>query len=58
MENTPHIVIIGNPVEGLEFIGPFASNVEAAAYGNADGNIGGDWWIAALQPKDGPDPRI
>jgi hypothetical protein len=50
----PHIVVTGDPINGFEFIGPFASSVEAAAYGNNDGNLPdyGEWWIAPLEQPD------
>lgn len=42
------IIIIGNPCEGFEFIGPFDSLEEAARHGNQDGNIDQEWWTAKL----------
>ena len=42
-----YILVIGNPMEGFEFVGPFASQVEAAAYGEQTfTNI--EWWTAEI----------
>lgn len=47
-DDGPAIIITGNPVDGFQYIGPFASMSEAAASGNTDGDIEADWWIARL----------
>lgn len=45
----PHIIVMGNPVDGFEFIGPFPNAATAAEYGNTDPYTDeGDWWIAPL----------
>lgn len=45
----PYIIVTGNPIEGFEYIGPFPSADEAAAYGNTDPHLpDGDWWTAPL----------
>lgn len=46
-----HIIIIGNPVSGLEFIGPFATGDEAVEWANRDAHIDADWWVAPLEAK-------
>ena len=43
-----HVIISGNPVDGFEIYGPFATAEEAANFGNTDAHIDGDWWIAPL----------
>lgn len=45
-----HILIIGNPVDGFEYYGPFKTGEEAIAYG--EDRLGGDWWIAPLRGKE------
>lgn len=49
-----HIIIIGNPVDGLEFIGPFKTADDATRHASTDGNIDNcEWWIAPLAAADG-----
>jgi len=43
------IVVSGNPVDGLCFHGPFDTSDEATEW--AEGYIGEDWWIAALEKR-------
>lgn len=45
----PHIIMIGNPVDGFNFIGPFENATAAAEHGNTDGDIDAEWWIAPLE---------
>ncbi len=40
-----HVVVSGNPVDGLEFSGPFESREAAIAHGE---NMQPDWWVAPL----------
>lgn len=50
----PHIVVTGNPVDGLFFHGPFASH-EAAHVWAAREHPGGQWWTALLHaPRPAP----
>lgn len=44
-----YIIIIGNPVEGFEYLGPFKTRGDAIEFGEGLSNIGGDYWIASLQ---------
>lgn len=41
----PQIIVKGNPVDGLYFIGPFDTHDEAVEHAE---NGDGDWWIADL----------
>lgn len=51
-EPYPAIIVMGTPVDGFEFIGPFMSSEDAANY--ADKIDGGDWWITSLDaPEEG-----
>jgi hypothetical protein len=54
MENKPkqlkQIIVAGNPVDGLQFYGPYDSAMVAATTGNKDGNMPEEWWIAPLHP--------
>jgi len=45
----PHIIVTGNPIDGLHFIGPFESAAEAT---DAAATFVGDWWIAPLEPEE------
>jgi hypothetical protein len=46
---TTSIVIFGNPVDGMHFVGPFEDAESASEY--ADGQRGSfDWWIAPIEP--------
>jgi hypothetical protein len=47
-----HIIIIGNPVDGFQYIGPFLSAVDACQHGNTDGNIDAEWWVAPLEAPE------
>lgn len=47
----PHIIVIGNPVEGFKFIGPFVTAAEAVDYADTNQRIEADWWIAPLQTQ-------
>lgn len=51
-----HIVITGNPLDGLEFYGPFKTADDAVAFGERlDPRLGdGSWWIAPLQAPEAP----
>lgn len=44
-----HIIITGNPVDGLAFCGPFASVDDAIHYADTV-HHGDEWWIAELTP--------
>lgn len=46
-----YIGIVGNPVDGFTFYGPFESAAEAIDY--ADRHFcGRDWWLSDVEPKD------
>ena len=54
-----HIVMIGNPVDGVVCYGPFTTGQEAIEWGELHGetNIGADsWWIAPLATPSQPTP--
>ena len=45
------IVIEGNPIDGMTFVGPFGSHEEAIIFMEGEG---GDWWIANMEtPPEG-----
>ena len=50
-----HIVVVGNPVDGLEFIGPFNNGEEAIEWANHDPYIGNEWLVAPLQSQEEPE---
>lgn len=47
-----HIIIYGDPVDGLKFIGPFNTSEEAAAYASSGHFDGYDWWVAPLEASN------
>lgn len=42
-----HILVVGNPVDGLKFYGPFATRDEANEWGDTISREF-DWWVAPL----------
>jgi len=54
------ILIVGNPIDGYEFFGPFASGDDAAEYMYRIDYDGGDWWVAGLDEPEVvfPEPTI
>ena len=50
-----HIIVYGNPIDGLSFIGPFANGEEAvslALHTEEWRHVRNDtWWVASLQPS-------
>ncbi len=54
---TKYIIVTGNPVDGLEFIGPFDTDTEACEFGNGDAYMadhGGDWWVSSMEAPSTP----
>lgn len=45
----PAIVVVGNPIDGFQFCGPFASHGEATEYGD---DLEPDWWVAPLRAPE------
>ena len=55
-----HVVMFGNPIDGLQIVGPFKTADDACQWADL-ANLSADWWIAPLQAKeafevDGDDP--
>ena len=48
----PHVIIVGNPVDGLETYGPFRNAVEACEFGNTDADLPDEWWIMPVHPVE------
>jgi len=46
-----HILITGNPIDGLFFYGPYKTSEDAVTAAERE-NIGADWWIAPLAHPD------
>ena len=53
-ESQPHVVVVGNPLDGLILIGPFDGQHEAMEFVNRD-EPDSDWWVA---PVESPDPEV
>lgn len=48
--NTPHILILGNPIDGFNYIGPFPSYEDADEYCQSDAIARNEsWWIFELE---------
>jgi hypothetical protein len=47
-----HIIVTGNPVDGLEFYGPFKTHDDAVEFANTDPHMPDEWWIAKLHGKE------
>lgn len=45
-----YIVIIGTPIEGFEFFGPFPSFEEAQDWAYSRETLEADWWISSVSP--------
>ena len=43
------VVILGNPVDGFNIVGPFKNHMDAMTWAEA---ICGDWWITTLEDPD------
>ncbi len=43
-----HIIVTGNPVDGLEFYGPFPTANDATEFANTDVHLPEEWWVAPL----------
>lgn len=41
------IVIIGNPIDGFEYYGPFDTHQQAADWG--EDLVSGDWWVTIVE---------
>lgn len=48
MANT--LLIVGNPVDGFQYIGPFADAGDATSY--AEEHCHADWWVAEMQSME------
>jgi hypothetical protein len=52
-----YIIVAGNPVDGLEFIGPFDTFDDAQNAINTDALLPDyfDWWIAKIEEYESPE---
>lgn len=49
------IVMIGNPVDGFEFFGPFQDYEDATTWATEKGNPDDPWWVVEVAgPNDPP----
>ncbi len=50
--STKHIIVVGNPVDGLRFYGPFSDAESACSYADlelSDGSLEWfEWWVAPI----------
>ena len=47
-----HVVLVGNPVDGVEVFGPFKTGDDAVEWASAYCRDDRDWWVARLLPKE------
>ena len=47
----PHVVVTGNPIDGLFFYGPFTLYEDAARFAETECN-GEQWWVAPLVTEE------
>ena len=47
-DDTPHIIIVGNPLIGFTFFGPF-ENREVASEVGIESEIDNDWYVAPIK---------
>ena len=54
-----HVIVTGNPIDGLYFYGPYMTAQEAAddCERHLHGNNAGEYWIATLAPPIGATER-
>jgi hypothetical protein len=50
-----YILIFGNPVDGLEHVGPFDDAAAAGDYAEDSLSAAEDWWIVLLQAPAYPE---
>jgi poly(3-hydroxyalkanoate) synthetase len=46
------IVVVGGPVEGYSYFGPFETKDDAISWTEQNTINADAWWIAPLQPRD------
>jgi hypothetical protein len=44
-----YIIITGNPIDGLNFFGPFSNSDDAIKWAE-NHSTGADWWLANVTP--------
>lgn len=49
----PHIIMVGNPVDGYTFIGPFPDAITACEYPDLVGGMDDVWHVTELTPPQG-----
>ena len=44
------MIVVGSPLDGLEFFGPFVSRKTALEFAIKQRGESGDWWVSSLKP--------
>lgn len=57
LPNEQHVLITGNVVDGMEFIGPFADGNDAGDYAENANEIDSHEWLSATLYKPGADRK-
>lgn len=47
----PHVIVTGNPFDGLTLIGPFDNHEAALTYADTH-TFEWDWWVVPVHPKE------
>jgi hypothetical protein len=50
VNDSPQVVVVGNPVDGIAIFGPFPTLEAAQEYADSLGHH--EWWITELEPVD------
>lgn len=53
-----YMLVVGNPLQGLQFVGPFDSADDAAEHMFRSGMEPLDWWVGTLVSPDTQDDNV
>lgn len=52
MNDPAYIIVIGNPIDGLRFIGPFTDGDPGTPNEYAERHVHDEWWVVEIEaPK-------
>lgn len=59
MQARQGIIVVGDPVTGIYFVGPFPSEADAREFAEKDRYIRrGTWWVAPMEEPAAPEPEV
>lgn len=47
-----YVILHGNPVDGINIIGPFTDGEAANGYADDNLNGAGEWWVVEVEPPE------